>query len=321
MKRSAPSDSDSGTGRATKRASLNGGSPSSRRSGAAHVHAAASSELRSPLVDVMEHGVREHTVVRSPEGSVYTGFADFKTLTESECIFMPMNSNRAVNNDVVEERVQSNLQRMKERGEFFDFGQINFLIIDEVTDKTFYIMDGQHRCLTMGRLVEYGKPINFQFRVKRVKNEKEAAAELDHFQNSYPSDPRSFFPTQRQTALATSCLNMMRESFPSSDLWRPVEVASRVGARTGDPNRPYLTDFVFFGLLKDSKLLDKHFAVEPLMKELIKVDSKLASLGLSGNRSALGKSVSPEMVKKAKSLGCFLGLFRPGKLEWRDIAL
>jgi len=39
---------------------------------------------------------------------VYTGFADFQQLVTSACIFRPMNSNRAINGDVVRARREAN---------------------------------------------------------------------------------------------------------------------------------------------------------------------------------------------------------------------
>lgn len=39
---------------------------------------------------------------------VYTGFADFQQLVTSACIFRPMNSNRAINGDVVRTRREAN---------------------------------------------------------------------------------------------------------------------------------------------------------------------------------------------------------------------
>jgi hypothetical protein len=92
-----------------------------------------------------------------------------------------------------------------------------------------------------------------------VQCEADAAAELAHFQNSYPSDPRSFFPRQAQvslfhallntfsavcvlatrsclcpcihlesraqTLLATEVLRRFKEEYPSPDLFRPITKA------------------------------------------------------------------------------------------------
>ncbi len=99
---------------------------------------------------------------------------------------------------------------------------------------------------------------------KRVQSEADAAAELAHFQNAYPSDPRSFFPRQAQvpsspctpplrdvlmavshflprarscrhacihskarwqTKLATEVLRRFKEEYPSPDLFRPITKA------------------------------------------------------------------------------------------------
>ncbi|CAK9044042.1 Uncharacterized protein SCF082_LOCUS25079 [Durusdinium trenchii] len=276
----------------------------------------------SPLVAVLEAGVAGHTLVRSPDGSVYTGFADYATLEASECVFQALNSNRALNADVVRERVERNRVELEAKGAFMDFGQIFFLINNEDPSKTFYIMDGQHRCATMRELSKEfpDVKINFQFRVKICENEAQAGQELRHFQNSYPSDPRSFFPTQRQTAVATECLDILKRTYTSPDLFRKVVVSSRVGARTGDPDRPFMSDYTFFGMLQDSKLLEPATATtQAVLGRLILMEQMMAELSAS-EPARLGAGVSKGMIHKARGFGCFLGFFRPGKLEWGDLS-
>ncbi len=56
---------------------------------------------------------------------------------------MPMNSNRSINGDVVNERVQANLNEYDRKGVYCEFGQINLLILDSDPSMTFLIMDGQ----------------------------------------------------------------------------------------------------------------------------------------------------------------------------------
>ena len=58
-----------------------------------------------------------------------------------------MNSNRAINDSVVEARFRENLDELAEHGRFKDFGQINLLILLNDPEHVFYVMDGQHRQL------------------------------------------------------------------------------------------------------------------------------------------------------------------------------
>jgi len=286
----------------------------------------------SPLIQLLEDGAslkmtmngpQKPDLVKSPDGSVYSGFADFNTLINSSCVFMPMNSNRAINKTVVAERVKMNRQVLKDTGKYCDFGQINLIVIQDDPTKTFYVMDGQHRCATMMKLLEYREPINFQFRVKVVPTEEDAVKVLEHFQNSYPSDSRAFFKTQKMTKLATEALECIRKKFRSPDLFKEVVVKSRVGATRGDPVRPYLTDFVFFGVLKDSKLLESpDCTVEQVVQGLVDMNELMSNLASDPDDiCCLGTGVSKTMVKRAKDMGCFLGLFRPGKLEWAQLKL
>ena len=59
--------------------------------------------------------------------------------------FEAMNSNRAINDSVVEARFRENLDQLAETGRFKDFGQINLLILLNDPEHVFYVMDGQHR--------------------------------------------------------------------------------------------------------------------------------------------------------------------------------
>ena len=57
--------------------------------------------------------------------------------------FLPMNSNRAINFEVVSDRVKTNLEEYDRTGKYCEFGQINLLIIETEPTMTFLIMDGQ----------------------------------------------------------------------------------------------------------------------------------------------------------------------------------
>merc|ERR1719379_1579825 len=147
--------------------------------------------------------------------------------------------------------------------------------------------------------------INFQFRAKVVDTEEDAYNELKLFQECYPSDPRSFFRSKRERELATNVLARIKEDlFTNSDLFKPVQQSSRHGQRVGDPNRPYLTDNIFFWLVSDSGLLVEPAAtVDGIQRKLQAMNRMMSSLD-DGQRHLLGKNVTANMVSTAQRVGC-----------------
>ena len=237
----------------------------------------------------MEDGVANRLVVKDPVGRVYTGFLQWKNVAESNCRFESMSSNRAINDDVVDERVRDNLKELSKHGRFCDFGQINLLILLSSPAHCFFVMDGQHRVRVMERLhKETGNDIKFQFRAKAVVDDSEAHLELLHFQNSYPSDPRSFFSTKHARQVSTSVLTRLRTEYASSDLWVGVQT-SRVGKRCGDPHRPKLNDFLVFWLLQDSGLLGEDNGEAQVFQRVVKMNRLMQHLS-QADSSKLGKA-------------------------------
>eukprot|EP00438_Fugacium_kawagutii_P006971 Skav222786 [mRNA] locus=scaffold1254:40855:52469:+ [translate_table: standard] len=246
------------------------------------------------VVRILQDGVEAGLVVKDSDhnGGIYTGFLQWQHVKASNCRFEAMNSNRAINDSVVEARFRENLDELAEHGRFKDFGQINLLILLNDPQHVFYVMDGQHRCRVMERLHRHtDRDIKFQFRAKAVVDPRE----LIHFQNAYPSDPRAFFSTRRARQVGTSVLQRLRTKFQSQerdieDLW--VDVTTfRAGKRTGDPNRPKLNDFLIFWLLQDSELLNDVQVFEHLLKmnALMQrlANDQRAKLGLSASRNVL----------------------------------
>jgi len=272
----------------------------------------------SPLVGILQDGVEAGLVVKDPDNKIYTGFLQWKHVKDSNCRFEAMNSNRAINDSVVEARFRENLDQLAETGRFKDFGQINLLILLNDPEHVFYVMDGQHRCRVMERLHRHtNRDIKFQFRAKAVFDEAEAHQELLHFQNAYPSDPRAFFSTRRARQVGTSVLQRLRTKFPARELW--VDVTTfRAGKRTGDPNRPKLNDFLIFWLLQDSQLLGAETDVQ-VFERLLKMNDLMQRLAQE-ERAKLGKGVTDNMLRMAERSKCFLGFFRPEQLRWPDLA-
>jgi hypothetical protein len=282
-----------------------------------------SAPCASPLVGILEDGFQNRTMLKHPREPVYCSFAKYGELASSQCKFEPMNSNRVVNEDVVDKRVRANRAHFRELGHYQDFGEIAVLVLRDDPSNTFHIMDGQHRCRAMQVLHEAHpqRELSFQFRVRVVANEREAHEALLHFQDQYPADPRSFLRTQKHTRLATSVVEKLHDSYRGAFRNAEVKLSSRQGGgHTPDPSRPFLNDYLLFWLLDKSGLLDEAGATpKTILERLLSMNSLLASKQLLGE---LGPNVTEHMRAEASRTcgGCFLGFFRDGKLHWERYA-
>ena len=218
MKRAASSDADAGSGAGTGGGG-GGGGGGGAGGGSSSASSACIRSVRarqsSPLIEVLEAGLSasppQIVKVALGTGVVYTGFAKWHDLARSNCAFQPMNTNRAISDAVVKQRVSSNLEHFARHGCYCEFGQINLLILRSDPSAVFFIMDGQHRVRTMEELhaIAPDKAITFQFRAKVVQTEVDAHEELLHYQNSYPADPRSFFSTTHENRFAAALLERL----------------------------------------------------------------------------------------------------------------
>eukprot|EP00421_Protoceratium_reticulatum_P044965 CAMPEP_0168432612 /NCGR_PEP_ID=MMETSP0228-20121227/38976_1 /TAXON_ID=133427 /ORGANISM="Protoceratium reticulatum, Strain CCCM 535 (=CCMP 1889)" /LENGTH=414 /DNA_ID=CAMNT_0008446735 /DNA_START=42 /DNA_END=1283 /DNA_ORIENTATION=- len=282
---------------------------------AAAAQLAAAAPARSPLLTLLDRAVLGGKVVKDPSGQVYTGFACYRDLAGSQCAFVPMNSNRAINREVVQQRVQENIEAYDRSGQYLEFGQINLIIVSRDPSLDFLVMDGQHRCETMrdlnARFPE--RELWFQFRVKVVTSEPMAFEELRHFQRSYPTDPRSFFRSRAEARRATAVLLQLKVHGPLGP--------ARAGH--GRPFEALLNDNLIFWLLQDSELLggaEDGRAGAPkgtaeILADLGRMDQLLAGLPLA----ALGRAATEHMRTVAGRCGCWLGFLREGMLRWRDL--
>ena len=103
----------------------------------------------SPLIPLLEDALRTHSLVKSPDGTVYTGFVDFADLQRSDCTFLPMNL-RALDPAVVRALVEANMMQLQERDVLCEFGPISLVVNRSDCTRTFHIIDGQHRCQVEG---------------------------------------------------------------------------------------------------------------------------------------------------------------------------
>jgi hypothetical protein len=180
--------------------------------------AAAAAPCASPLVATLDAGVQRGTMLRHPNATepVYVSFANYGDLVSSSCAFVPMNSNRVINEAVVKKRVDENLMHYRRLDRYLDFGEISVLVRRDDPSMNFHIMDGQHRCRAMQELHKKhpNQALWFHFRVHVVANEKEAHDSLVHFQDQYPADPRAFLRSQRHTRFATEVVTQLNERYP-----------------------------------------------------------------------------------------------------------
>jgi len=280
----------------------------------------------SPLIPILDGGVQRQTVVKDPVQPIYTGFANFIDLARSACEFVPMNSNRAINKEVVADRVRENEENFVMDGRYLEFGQINLLVMATDPRLHFYVMDGQHRCETMRELTKRhpDRVLWFQFRAKVVDSEAGAFRELQHFQRSYPTDPRSFFRSRAENLAATAIVVRLKQQFPG--IFREMLLSGKPGKRTSDPPRPYLNDNLVFGLLQEAGLLrgaesgdnetqSAHVNAVVVLKQLMRRNATMAELP----KETLGKSATDNMRAVCQRTGCWLGFFREGNLKWLDI--
>ena len=69
----------------------------------------------------------------------YVGFGSLQTL--KGCRFLPMSTNRCISQDVVAQRVSENLARLREVGEYYDFGQISLVAVATPSSEQFVAED------------------------------------------------------------------------------------------------------------------------------------------------------------------------------------
>uniref|UniRef100_A0A7S4K4B4 RING-type domain-containing protein n=1 Tax=Odontella aurita TaxID=265563 RepID=A0A7S4K4B4_9STRA len=273
------------------------------------------------LLRILEDGVRSHALTKSDTLPVYTGFADFSALLAGGG-FVPMNGNRAVNPFVVASRVEDNLRRLRDGRSLADFGQI-ILVVVENGPSEWLVMDGQHRLGTMRTLLlEHQVDVHFQFRAELARDEAEAHEKLVLYQDQYAPDSRTFLASRAQTRVAERVLERLREEFPCRELWSaekpPTERRPRPGLRSGDPDRPYLTDNILLGVLGGSGLLRDGATVEGVLGHFLVANDVLKERGRAGTRS-LGPGVTARMRDRAASFECYLGFLRETKLDYEDV--
>ena len=74
---------------------------------------------------------------------IYAAYEMHRLTSNFSGRFLPMNSNRAINFEVVSDRVKANLENFERKGVYCEFGQINLLVVETDPTLTFLIMDGQ----------------------------------------------------------------------------------------------------------------------------------------------------------------------------------
>jgi hypothetical protein len=277
---------------------------------------AAASAPESPIVSILETGVRGGHLVKQESGNKvkYVGFTEWKHMAAAvqgrTAGFESMASNRLVNQNVVNERIAINEDLLKRFGAYADFGTVILIVVRSDLRAIYRIMDGQHRVRAMQELYQRHPATSLPFclQVTVVSDEAAAHAELMHFQVHHPADPRAFFGSQRQRDTADQVLARARSHFTNEALWKQHTSGRYVGRV--DPVRPYLSDYVLLGLLQEAALLD--MCPDAAWQILLAADALLKTSPL-----VRGKNTTEAMAEKAEKYGCYLGFLREG--TWWEV--
>ncbi|EKX49664.1 hypothetical protein GUITHDRAFT_135839 [Guillardia theta CCMP2712] len=278
----------------------------------------------------------------------YIGFAEYLSMN---CEFQYMGTNRAVNHDVVSNRVRVNLTSLQDLGRYRDFGTISLIAVahDDTsecgTKAKFYVIDGQHRLETMEELkrLRPNQPIHFQLRCKVVETYADAVHELISLQDCYQADPRCFFRALDENKVASLILDCSRSEWPKafyewdarSRMHASIQWEERRGKARADPARPSLSDGVLFDILRDTGILDAAMLLlrEPnenrnsflgdygavataALEQIRVVNNKIKEAGEPGLKLGLAKSTWDKC--KHPQFG-YLGMYRHGDDNGRKI--
>ena len=83
----------------------------------------------SPLILLLETATAMHSLVKSPDGTVYTGFLDYAELTHCGCMFLPLDQLRVLSQAIVRDLVAANKKQFEDTGTFCEFGPLNLLVL------------------------------------------------------------------------------------------------------------------------------------------------------------------------------------------------
>ena len=275
-------------------------------------------------------GERPPSMLERPELGVYVGFGNLDTLRS--CKFLPMATNRCISQDVVAQRVAQNLARLRERGAYFDFGQISLVAVKNPSSEQyieedgqryarFYVLDGQHRLTAMGELARErpNVPIWFELSVKVVADKAAANEALLHMQHCYHADPKCFFTRDDEADVASRVLDLAKLAWPN--VFSTSAGARSSFARPQRPTiRPKLDDGLLFDVLRDTKLLFEVIRQQTLadgselrpgtrpsvlFDALRAVNDAIRCAGPPGNVAQRTFAACAE-----RHNGCYLGLYR-----------
>ena len=216
-----------------------------------------------PATKMLQQLWQNGELLRREELQTYIGFGEYRHM--QGCVFEPLGTNRAVNLDVVQKRVQKNLESLREKQRYCDFGTISLCVVvgDDMTSNScakYYILDGQHRIAVMQSLKELRPDVAlwFQLRCKVVYSNQEATQELFSMQDCHPPDPRCFFENREENEMASLLLDFAKIRWPQvfkADKHAVKSFEEKKGSLPKDPARPFLNDGLFFDLIRDFGVL------------------------------------------------------------------
>tara|TARA_B110000444_G_scaffold257647_1_gene296567 strand:+ start:2182 stop:3003 length:822 start_codon:yes stop_codon:yes gene_type:complete len=241
-----------------------------------------------------------------PSLDKYIGYIN---LIDFQHKFNPIGINRLVNNDVIAKRVNENENYYLVNGKYYDFGNAELIVIRELNDNIFYIIDGQHRLKTMERLrISYPTRDLIIGVSIYVKDTVEQAVEyLKHFQNQYPSDDRMFSANIQEREQLEKVLAIFRLIYPKVFLQYDTHIIKLINKKDKyykEPNRPYLSegmisDFIKNPELKINKLSDTNITADNIRE----INDKIKN-----NLNSYKGTINHKLIEELN--GCYFGIIR-----------
>ncbi len=267
-------------------------------------------------LEICEEGVAAQSILKS--GNKYITHINFGDFVNAGVSWQPLFAQRAINMSVVRERIAANSQLYKTQKKLYDFGCMNFVIVEKEKSNVIYVMDGQHRVHTMYGLVTEFPDVSIVFQgvITVVADEQQAYESFIHFNNIHPVDSRAIFRTQEERWLCENTLERFSKTYPTM-----------LSNRKNDPPRPYLNDYILYWIIKEFNLIrlcetgdtnsnpfDDDSPSEKLWRQLLELDKRVTKYIEDHD-----DSVSLSMIKKCHQNKMYLGLLRENKLTKEHI--
>lgn len=219
----------------------------------------------------------------------YSGFINISNISIN---YVVMATNRIINSNVVDKRVNENVEHFKTTGKLLDFGTALLIVIRDHKDDRFLVADGQHRLSTLNRLKEMKltEDLFISVDIKMVNTEEEARDYLMLFQVQYAPDNRLFSANMVERTKKQNLIDLFRGLWPSAfhlhDNREVKKANNRVSSNFRmEVERPNLSDGIVCDLFMDISVLRSDNITS---EKLIQINEYIKTLYDASSRSIDG---------------------------------